>query len=67
MFNMKKFVMMQFHYEAGRKHLIEKFYNSVLEGKPLPISYREIILTSKIMDKIFTSLNKKQTIIEATN
>lgn len=39
------------------KELIERFYNSIrLRGEP-PIPYREIILTSRIMDEIFSQIH----------
>ena len=38
------------------KNLIEAFYDSIAKGSPLPISYREILLTSRIMDSIFEQL-----------
>jgi len=38
------------------KELIERFYNSIREGTPLPIPYREIILTARIMDEIFAQI-----------
>jgi len=39
--------------------LIESFYKSIVEGAPLPISYREILLTARIMDDIFAQLNAR--------
>jgi len=42
---------------SGMKYLIESFYRSILEGTPVPISYREILLTARIMDAIFVQLN----------
>jgi len=38
------------------KYLIEAFYRSITEGAPVPIPYREIILTARIMDDIFAQL-----------
>ena len=38
------------------KELIERFYNSIEKGNPLPIPYREIILTARIMDEIFAQI-----------
>ena len=38
------------------KELIERFYNSIQKGNPLPIPYREIILTARIMDEIFAQI-----------
>jgi hypothetical protein len=39
------------------KELIERFYNSVRKGSPIPIPYREIILTARIMDEIFEQIH----------
>ena len=39
------------------KYLIESFYHSIVADAPVPISYREIRLTSRIMDAIFNQLN----------
>jgi hypothetical protein len=38
------------------KELIERFYNSIRLGDPLPIPYREILLTARIMDEIFAQV-----------
>jgi predicted dehydrogenase len=59
-FNFKKFLKRDFHLpnDAALKTLIESFYKAI-EGKaPLPLSYREILLTSKIMDEIFKQIKK---------
>ena len=42
------------------KYLIEGFYRSIVEDGPLPIPYREILLTARIMDAIFEQLNARQ-------
>jgi len=56
-FNIRKFLIHDFHMKSGTKFLIESFYHSVVHGTPLPISYREILLTSRIMDTIFEQVN----------
>jgi hypothetical protein len=38
------------------KELIERFYNSIRKGDPLPIPYREMLLTARIMDEIFAQI-----------
>jgi len=58
--NVKLFLNMDFHMDSGMKYLIESFYRSVRDDAPLPISYREIVLTAKIMDSIFEQLNRSQ-------
>ena len=55
--NVAKFLARDFHMKSGMKYLIESFYRSIVEDAPLPISYREILLTARIMDEIFAQLN----------
>jgi predicted dehydrogenase len=56
--NFSKFIKNDFHlpFDAGLKTLIDSFYHSVLNDAPLPISYKEILLTSRIMDDIFRQI-----------
>jgi predicted dehydrogenase len=54
--NLKLFMKRDFHLDSGIRYLIESFYRSVREGTPVPIPYREILLTAKIMDTIFDQL-----------
>jgi len=56
--NIRKFIRSDFHMDSGMRFLMESFYRSIVENAPLPIPYREIILTSRIMDKIFEGINK---------
>jgi predicted dehydrogenase len=55
-YNMREFLAADFHMKSGLKFLIESFYRSVIDGAPVPIPYREIVLTSRIMDEIFSQL-----------
>jgi predicted dehydrogenase len=57
--NVKKFVKRELHGDKGMKCLIESFYHSIQQDLPLPIPYKEILLTSKIMDAIFEQINSK--------
>jgi predicted dehydrogenase len=54
--NARLFLARDFHAKSGMKHLIESFYRSITESTPLPISYREILLTARIMDDVFAQL-----------
>jgi predicted dehydrogenase len=58
--NIRTFLANDFHMKAGMKYLIQSFYRSIVEGAPLPIPYREIILTARIMDDIFAQLHAAQ-------
>jgi predicted dehydrogenase len=60
--NFKKFLMRDFHLpnDAALKVLIESFYRSIVDNTPLPLSYKEILLTSKIMDDIFAQIKNQQ-------
>ena len=54
--NVKKFLANDFHMKSGMKYLIESFYRSIVQSTPVPIPYREILLTARIMDAIFDQL-----------
>jgi predicted dehydrogenase len=51
--NVSRFIRADFHDDSGLKHLVEAFYRSIIGEAPLPISYREILLTARLMDAIF--------------
>jgi predicted dehydrogenase len=55
--NLRGFLANDFHPKAGMKFLIQSFYRSIVENSPLPIPYREILFTSRIMDSIFSKLD----------
>ena len=54
--NIGIFLARDFHPKAGMRYLIESFYRAITDGTPVPIPYREIILTTTIMDRIFQQL-----------
>jgi predicted dehydrogenase len=56
--NLRLFLKRDFNMKAGMRNLIEAFYGSISEDKSLPISYREIILTSRIMDAVFAQISE---------
>jgi predicted dehydrogenase len=58
--NVSAFLRSDFHIRAGMKYLIESLYRSITEGTPVPIPYREILLTATIMDRIFDQLRGKR-------
>ena len=51
--NIMRFLRRDFHEGYGMKILFEKFYRAVAEDTPPPISYKQILTTSRIMDSIF--------------
>lgn len=58
--NIGQFLKRNFHDDSGMKFLIEAFYLSIREDSAPPISYREIYLTSRIMDEIFAQLEMQK-------
>jgi predicted dehydrogenase len=50
------FLRRRLYQDFGMKELIERFYDSIRAGGALPIPYREIILTARIMDEIFAQI-----------
>jgi predicted dehydrogenase len=60
--NIKKFLTADFQTGHGMKVLIQNFYSSIVEGKPVPIPYDEILRTSRIMNEIFSQLNSSHNV-----
>jgi predicted dehydrogenase len=54
--NLKFFLKRDFHMDSGLRHLIGAFQRSIREDGPVPIPYREILITAKIMDMIVYQL-----------
>jgi predicted dehydrogenase len=54
--NVRRFLAKDFHMKSGMKYLIESFYQSIVQDLPVPIPYREILLTANIMDRIFSQI-----------
>lgn len=52
--NARKFLTGRLNMTAGMRTLIEGFYRSITHNEPMPIPYREIVLSSRIMDAIFS-------------
>jgi len=45
-----------FHFFSGLNRLISMFYDSILDGAPLPISTRDMLRVSSWMDRIFAEI-----------
>ena len=54
--NVANFIRQRLHQDSGMKELIDRFYQSIVTGGPPPIAYREIMLTARIMDEVFTQI-----------
>jgi len=55
--NTKKFYNYDYHFFSGMGLLIEKFYDSILNDAPLPISTRNIVRIAWIMDRIIAQVH----------
>lgn len=55
--NVKLFLKNEFHMDDGKYRLFRAFYDSIEHGTPVPIPYREIVLTTHIMDRIFAQVS----------
>jgi predicted dehydrogenase len=58
--NLRTFLARDFHMKSGMKYLIESFYRSIRENTSPPIPYQEILLTSKLMEVIFSKLGEQR-------
>jgi predicted dehydrogenase len=65
--NLTNFLRRRLYQDFGIKELIERFYNTIRLGDPLPITYREILLTARIMDEIFRQIYAPQGRVAATD
>lgn len=54
--NIRRFLRNEFHAESAIHFLISAFYRSLTENTPLPIPYRDILLTSRIIDEVFSQI-----------
>jgi len=54
--NVRLFLGHDLHMDSGMKYLMESFYSSIQEVAPVPIPYREILLTTRIMEEVFGQL-----------
>jgi predicted dehydrogenase len=54
--NILNFVNKKLYQDYGITELISRFYGSIRQSLPPPIPYREILLTTKIMDQIFAQI-----------
>lgn len=54
--NVRLFLKHEFHMDDGKYRLFSAFYDSIQNGTPVPVPYREIILTTHIMDRIFAQV-----------
>jgi len=59
--NFKNFLTGKLHQDSGMKELVECFYQSIKNNSAPPLSYREILLTARIMDEIFAQIYKTKT------
>src|SRR6267142_2595293 len=55
--NLLEFVGRRLYQDFGMTELIGRFYKSITMGQAPPIPYREIILTARIMDEIFSQIH----------
>jgi predicted dehydrogenase len=58
--NVRLFFARDFHMDSGMKYLIESFYRSIRQDTAVPIPYRQILLTARIMDAIFEQIRVGQ-------
>ena len=54
--NVARFLKRDLHMKGGMKYLIDAFYGAIATHGDPPIPYREILLTARIMDSIFSQL-----------
>lgn len=59
--NAVNIVRWRMYQDSGMTELIRRFYQSIRDGCPPPISYRDIVLTARIMDSILALIRADPT------
>jgi predicted dehydrogenase len=59
--NARAILRRHLYQDAGIKELVDRFYRSVAGAGPLPIPYRDILLTAKILDDVFSQIKPPPT------
>jgi predicted dehydrogenase len=54
--NITNFLCRRLYQDFGMTELIRRFYDSIRLSTPVPIPYREILLTARIIDEIFAQI-----------
>jgi predicted dehydrogenase len=54
--NLHGIARQKLYQDYGMKELIARFYDSITRDAPAPIPHREIILTARLMDRIFAQI-----------
>jgi len=57
--NVGRFVVADFHYFAGLRTLLERFYRSIIDDGPPPVDYDWMRKVAWIMDEIFAKLPQR--------
>ena len=65
--NVANFLRQKLYQDYGMKELVERFYRSIRFDEALPIPYREIALTARIMDEIFLQVYGRRHAHKAKN
>jgi len=58
--NLSMFGKSNFHFFVGFGELFKRFYQALQEGTPLPISHRDILRTSWMLDEVFAQVAPKR-------
>ena len=65
--NVFRFLRSDFHDDSGLKNLIEAFYAAVRGQAELPLPYREILATSRMMDSVFEQITASREVGRRAN
>jgi hypothetical protein len=56
--NLGQFMRSEFDFFTGLRALLTRFYASIVDGAPLPISYRDMLRVTALMDEVFRQLDR---------
>jgi predicted dehydrogenase len=62
--NVIRFVKSEYQYFAGLNFLMSSFYDSIIENRPVPISYAEILRAYRLMDEVFLQMRATESLFK---
>jgi predicted dehydrogenase len=60
--NVIRFAKSEYQYFAGLNFLMSSFYDSIIENRPVPISYAYILRVCRLMDEVFLQMRDTQSL-----
>ncbi len=62
--NVFRFARSDYHFFSGFHYLLSQFYDSIVNDRPVPISYSEILRTARLVDEVVRQVSSPQMVTQ---